>query len=75
MAKPTAMSMEAWNELDALAKSTIRFHLAESVYFIVVNERTTHELWNKLCATYEKETTSRKEVMKEVDPLHHTLMN
>jgi len=54
------MDAEDWNELDALAKSTIRLHLAESVYFTVVNEQTTQELWLKLCATYEKETASNK---------------
>ena len=44
--------------MDSLAKSTVRLHLAKSVYFIVVNEKTTYELWMKLCATYEKEIAS-----------------
>lgn len=43
-AKPANMSEDDWNELDALAKSTIRLHLAESVYFTVVNEQTTEDL-------------------------------
>ena len=60
MAKHVAISMEDWNELDAIAKSTVRLHLAESIYFTVVNEKTTHELWMKLCATYEKEIASNK---------------
>ena len=54
-AKPTNMAGQDWDELDALAKSTIRLHFIESVYFTVVNEKTTHELWMKLCITYEKE--------------------
>ena len=57
MAKLVAMFAEDWNELDALAKSTVRLHLVESIYFIVVN---VHEMWNKLCATYEKEIVSNK---------------
>ena len=48
-AKPIAMFVEDWNELDALAKSTIRLHLAKSVYFNVVNEKTMHELWRNMC--------------------------
>ena len=59
-AKPVDMSEEDWAELDALAKSTIRLHLAESVYFTMVSETTSFNLWNKLCSTYEKETASNK---------------
>ena len=58
--KPKDMEDDDWNELDALAKSTIRLHLVESLYFTVVNEQTTEDLWKKLCVTYEKETTSNK---------------
>ena len=54
------MSEEDWAELDALAKSTIRLHLVESVYFTVVSETTPFNLWKKLCSTYEKETASNK---------------
>ena len=54
------MSEEDWAELDALAKSTIRLHLAESVYFIVVSETSSFNMWKKLCSTYEKETASNK---------------
>ena len=54
------MEDDDWNEMNALAKSTIRLHLAELVYFTIVNEKTMHELWMKLCATYEKVTTSNK---------------
>ena len=54
------MSEEDWVELDALAKSMIKLHLAKSVYFIVVSEMSSFNLWKKLCSTYEKETTSNK---------------
>ena len=43
-AKPVDMSEEDWAELDALAKSMIRLHLAESVYFTVVSETTSFNL-------------------------------
>ena len=59
-AKLKDMDEDDWNELDALAKSSARLNLHESVYSTVVNEKTTHELWNKLCATYEKEIASNK---------------
>ncbi len=59
-AKPVDMSDADWAELDALAKSTIRLHLAESVYFTVVSETTSFNLWKKLCSIYEKETALNK---------------
>ena len=59
-AKLAKMSNANWAKLDVLAKSTIRLHLAESVYFTVVNETMSHKLWKKLCSTYEKETASNK---------------
>ena len=54
------MSDVDWVELDVLAKSTIRLHLAESVYFTVVSETSSFNLRKKLCSTYEKETASNK---------------
>ena len=70
-AKPADMSDEDWLELDALAKSTIRLHLAESVYFTVVSETSSHNLWKKLCNTSEKETASNKVyLMKRLFELH-----
>ena len=54
------MFAKDWNDLDALAKSMDKLYLAESVYFTMVNEKTMHNLWKKLCATYEKETASNK---------------
>ena len=59
-AKPADMSDANWVELDALAKSTIRLHLAESVYLTVVSEISSFNLWKKLCSTYKKETASNK---------------
>lgn len=45
-----------WEELDALARSTIYLHLAESVYFTVLDCPTSHATWVKLCNTYEQNT-------------------
>ena len=53
-AKLADMSKEDWVELDALAKSTIRLHLVESVYFTMVSEMSSFNLWKKLCSTYER---------------------
>ena len=52
-----------WEELDELCRSTIRLHLAESVYFSVLECDTTYALWQKLCNTYEKATASNKVFM------------
>ena len=49
-----------WAEFDALTKSTIGLHLAELVYFTMVNETTSHNLWKKLYSMYEKETAANK---------------
>lgn len=54
------MSVEDWSEVDALAHSTIRLHLAKSMYFTVVGEKTSETLWQKLCAICEKETAANK---------------
>ena len=48
------------DELDAMARSTIRLHLAESVYFTVLDCPTAHATWLKLCNTYEQNTPSNK---------------
>eukprot|EP00250_Pteridium_aquilinum_P021200 c25051_g1_i1 orf=1172-1807(-) len=48
------------DELDAMARSTIRLHLAESVYFTVLDCNTAHATWQKLCNTYEQNTPSNK---------------
>ena len=45
-----------WDELDAMARSTIRLYLVESVYFTILECKTAHEVWQKLCNTYEKNT-------------------
>ena len=54
------MTKDDWEELDLLAMSTIRLHLAENVYFTVLDCDSTEMLWTKLCSTYEKETASNK---------------
>ena len=36
--KPSMMTTEDWRSLDKIARSTIRMHLAENVYFIMGKE-------------------------------------
>ena len=49
-----------WEELDAMARSTIHLHLVESIYFIVLDCAIAHATWVKLCNTYEQNTPSNK---------------
>ena len=44
--KPTPMTTEEWCSLDEIARSTIRMHLAENVYFNLTKETTTFTLWD-----------------------------
>ena len=55
--RPEGMSKDDWEEPDLLAMSTIRLHLADNVYFTVLDCDSSEMLWTKLCSTYEKETT------------------
>ena len=59
-AKPQGMSNDDWEELDLLAMSTIRLHLADNVYFMVLDCDSAEKLWTKLCSTYQKEAASKK---------------
>ena len=43
-----------------MERSTIRLHLTESVYFIVLDCSTAHATWLKICNRYEKNTPSNK---------------
>ena len=43
------MDDDDWEELDALTMSTIRLHLVDSVYFIVLDSKNSKELWKKVC--------------------------
>ena len=52
--------MDDWNELDALARSTIVLNSVEIVYFTVIIEKTTNALWKKLRVKHGKETSSNK---------------
>ena len=58
--KPSSMTNEEWNKLDRKAIATIMQYLAKNVYFNVVGEKTTIDLWKKLHDMYEKNTTSNK---------------
>ena len=46
--------------LDAKARSMLRLHLAESVYFTIIGKPTTKAVWDKLCANYESKSASNK---------------
>ena len=54
------MTQIEWDELDAMARATIRLHLAESVYFMILECATTYGTWHKLINTYEKNIASNK---------------
>ena len=58
--KPDDMDDDDWEELDAVTMSTFRVHLANSVYFTVLDNKNSKELWKTLCNTYEKETAANK---------------
>ena len=50
--KPTAMTNEEWEDLDAKDLSTIRLCLVDDVLFNIVGEDTTSGLWSKLESLY-----------------------
>mgnify|MGYP006925731910 CR=1 FL=1 len=52
--KPISMCAEEWRFMDEIARSTIRMHLAENVYFSMAKETTTFSLCEKLQVIYEK---------------------
>ena len=54
-----------WKMLDAKARSTIRLHLAELVYFTIVGEPTAKAVWNKLCANYESQKCKQQSPSNE----------
>jgi hypothetical protein len=65
--KPTSMTNEEWEELDAKALSTIRLCLADEVLFNIVGEDTTIGLWSKLESLYmTKSLTSRIFLKKQL---------
>ncbi|MCO5572922.1 hypothetical protein L7F22_026683 [Adiantum nelumboides] len=51
-ARPESMSDRTWEDLDALARSTIMLSLLESVYCIVMHAHTTRDVWQLLCQRY-----------------------
>ena len=55
--KPSSMTYEEWKNLDRKVIATIRKYLAKNVYFNVVEEKTTLDIWKKLHDLYEKNTT------------------
>jgi hypothetical protein len=62
--KPTSMTDEDWEDLDARALSTIRLCLADEVLFNIVEEETTTGLWTKLESLYMTKNLSNKIFLK-----------
>jgi hypothetical protein len=50
--KPTSMTGEDWEDLDARALNIVRLCLADEVLFNIVEEMTTTGLWTKLESLY-----------------------
>ena len=61
--RPILMSAKEWRSMDEIARSTIRMHLAENVYFSMAKETTTFSLWEKLHALYAKKSSSSKLIL------------
>ena len=57
------MTIEEWKSIDEIARSTIRIHLAENVYFSLAKETTTFKLWEKVQTVYEKQSSSSKLIL------------
>ena len=57
--KHASMFVEEWKSMDIIARSTIRMHLAENVYFNMAKETTTFSLWEKLQVVYEQKSSSK----------------
>lgn len=57
--RPSSMSDDQWQELDELASSTIRLHLVESIFALVMHETTTRALWQRLHEMYDGSESSR----------------
>ncbi|MCO5605366.1 hypothetical protein L7F22_059549 [Adiantum nelumboides] len=49
-----------WEELDAIARATIRLHLGESNFFTIIDKTTALELWDSLCSTWDGKSASNK---------------
>ena len=58
--KDSGLTQIRWNELDALARSTLRLHLAKSVYFTILECPIAYSVWLKLCSIYENNSASNK---------------
>ena len=56
--KPTLLTTEEWKSIEEIARSTIRMHLAQNIYFSMAKEMTTFKLWEKLQAMDEKQSSS-----------------
>ena len=61
--KHASMTSEERKSIDGIARSTIRMHLAENVYFSMAKETTTFTLWEHVQAVYEKQSSSSELIL------------
>eukprot|EP01018_Ginkgo_biloba_P027656 Gb_41806 [translate_table: standard] len=62
--KPTSMTDEDWEDLDARALSTIRLCLADDVLFNIAGEETTSGLWTRLESLYMTKSLTNRIYLK-----------
>jgi hypothetical protein len=69
--KPTSMTNEEWEDLDARDINTIRLCLADDVLFNIVGEETTTGLWTRLEGLYmTKYLTNKIYLKRQLYSLH-----
>ena len=54
------MTDDEWDELDAIALSTIRLCLADDVLFNIIGETSAASLWKKLESLYMNKSFKKK---------------
>ena len=69
--KPEAMKVKEWQEMRALANSTIQLYLGNNTLREVINEMDPVELWVKLESRYKaKSLTNRLSLKKQIGRAH-----
>jgi hypothetical protein len=60
---PATYKLDVWTKLDWVARTTIRMHRLESVYYTVQLCTTAKELWKTLSDTYENRWPPRRFIL------------
>jgi len=63
--KPSKMEDDEWNDIDFRAKATIILCLSDEIFYNMMNEDTTADLWCKLESLYMTKSLSNKLFMKK----------